>query len=97
MEEALNILQKIKIEEMEDNKNKSYRIQYDYINAYLDFCFGYPEFKIAKSLCSKYKDFPLEHWNEKFNEIEYQLFVYENKKRKFQWIIYPLIQMIKKN
>jgi hypothetical protein len=81
MEEALNILQKIKIEEMEDNKNKSYRIQYDYINAYLDFCFGYPEFKIAKSLCSKYKDFPLEHWNEKFNEIEYQLFEYEKKEK----------------
>ena len=81
MEEALNILQKIKKEEVEDNKNKSYRIQYDYINAYLDFCFGYPEFKIAKSLCSKYKDFPLEHWNEKFNEIEYQLFEYEKKEK----------------
>jgi hypothetical protein len=81
MEEALNILQKIKKEEVEDNKNKSYRIQYDYINAYLDFCFGYPEFKIAKSLCSKYKDFPLEHWNEKFTEIEYQLFEYEKKEK----------------
>jgi len=81
MEEALNILQKIKKEEVEDNKNKSYKIQYDYINAYLDFCFGYPEFKIAKSLCSKYKDFPLEHWHEKFNEIESQLFEYEKKEK----------------
>ena len=81
MEEALNILSKIKKEEVEDNKNKSYRIQYDYINAYLDFCFGYPEFKFAKSLCSKYKDFPLEYWNEKFNEIESQLFEYEKKEK----------------
>ena len=81
MEEALNILQKIKIEEVEYNKNKSYRIQYDYINAYLDFCFGYPEFKIAKSLYNKYKDFPLKHWHEKFNEIESQIFEYEKKEK----------------
>ena len=81
MEEALNILNKINKEEIENNKNKSFKIQYDYINAYLDFCFGYPEFKIAKSLCDKYKDFPLEHWREKFEEIEAQLFEYEKKEK----------------
>ena len=81
MEEALNIFNKIKKEEIDDNKNKNYQIQYDYINAYLDFCFGYPEFKIAKSVCNKYKDFPLTHWREKFEEIEDELFVFENKEK----------------
>ena len=82
MEEALNIFFKIKKEEIdENNKNKNYKIQYDYINAYLDFCFGYPEFKIAKSTCNKYKDFPLKHWREKFEEIENELFIYEGKEK----------------
>ena len=80
MEDALNIFEKIKKEEI-DNKNKNYKIQYDYIYAYLDFCFGYPEFKIAKQLCNKYKDFPLIHWREKFEEIEDQLLEYEGKEK----------------
>ena len=79
MDDTLKFLQKIRKEEIESNKNKSYRIQYDYINAYLDFCFGYPDFKIAKSLCTKYKEFPLTHWREKFAEIQDQLFEYEKK------------------
>ena len=50
--EALDIFNRIKEEEIEDNiHNKRYKIQYDYIYAYLDFTFSYPEFKIAKSLC----------------------------------------------
>ena len=81
MDEALDIFEKIKKEEINDNKNKNYKIQYDYINAYLDFCFGYPEFKISKSICNKYKDFPLTHWREKFEEIEDQLLEYEGKEK----------------
>ena len=81
MEEALDIYKKIKNEEIDDNKDKSYKIQYDYINAYLDFCFGYPDFKLAKSICDKYKDFPLIHWREKFEEIEDELFEYEGKEK----------------
>ena len=79
MDEALNVFKKIKNEETNDNKN--YKIQYDYINAYLDFCFGYPDFKIAKSICNLYKDFPLIHWREKFEEIEDELFEYEKKEK----------------
>jgi hypothetical protein len=48
---------------------------------YLDFCFGYPEFKIAKSLCKKYKDFPLSHWREKFEDVEDQILEYEKKEK----------------
>ena len=84
MNEALNIFNKIKKEEIEDNNNnnKSFKIQYDYIYAYLDFTFGYPEFKIAKSLCNYYKDFPLLHWKEKFEEIDNELQQYENKENR---------------
>ena len=81
MEEAFDMYKKIKKEEINDNKNKSYIIQYDYITAYLDFCFGYPDFILAKSICNKYKDFPLVHWREKFEEIEDQLFEYEGKEK----------------
>ena len=81
MDEALEMYKKIKPEEVNDNNNKSYKIQYDYINAYLDFCFGYPDFTIAKSICDKYKDFPLTHWREKFEEIEDELFEYEGKEK----------------
>ena len=81
MEEAFEMFNKIKKEEIDENKHKSFKIQYDYINAYLDFCFGYPEFKIAKSICNKYKDFPLNHWREKFEEIEDALFIYEHKEK----------------
>ena len=81
MDEAFDVFKKIKKEEVDNNKYKNYKIQYDYLNAYLDFCFGYPEFTIAKSICDKYKDFPLNHWKEKFEEIEDQLFEYEGKEK----------------
>ena len=81
MDDAFEIFKKIKPEEIENNKYKNYKIQYDYIYAYLDFCFGYPEFTIAKSICNKYKDFPLTHWKEKFEEIEDQLLEYEGKEK----------------
>jgi len=80
MNEALDIFNRIKKEEIEENiYNKSYKIQYDYLYAYLDFTFGYPQFKIAKSVCNYYKDFPLLHWKQKFEEIEEELLEYENK------------------
>ena len=81
MEEAFDVFKKIKQEEVENYKYKNYKIQYDYLNAYLDFCFGYPEFKIAKAICDKYKDFPLNHWREKFEELEDQLLEYEGKEK----------------
>ena len=81
MNEAMNIFKKIKAEEVDDNKYKNYKIQYDYLYAYLDFCFGYPDFKIAKSICDKYKEFPLTFWKDKFEEIEDQLLEYEGKEK----------------
>ena len=83
MDEALEAFNLIKKEELqESNNNKSFKIQYDYIYAYLDFTFGYPEFKIAKSVCNYYKDFPFKYWREKFEEIEEELLEYENKENR---------------
>ena len=79
MDDAFEVFKKIKPEDVEKSDSKNYKIQYDYLYAYLDFCFGYPEFKIAKSICNKYKEFPLTHWKEKFEEIEDQLLEYEGK------------------
>ena len=81
IDDAFEVFKKIKSEEIENNKYKNYKIQYDYIYAYLDFCFGYPDFEIAKSICNKYKDFPLTFWKEKFEEIEDQLLEYEGKEK----------------
>ncbi len=58
IDEANNIF--LKIQKSEINKYSSLEIQYDYINAYLDFSVGYPKFSVSRSLCRKYKDFPLE-------------------------------------
>lgn len=59
--------------------SSNYEIQYDYMNAYLDISNGYPKFAIAKSICHKYKNFPLLYWRNKFEDIEDQLIEYEGK------------------
>jgi hypothetical protein len=57
IEDALKAFSRIDVTEFNDFY--SLQIQYDYIAAYLDFSTGYPEFKKAKEICRKYKDFPL--------------------------------------
>ncbi len=81
IDEANEVFKKIDLKEIEGDKNKSNKIQYDYINAYLDFYFGYPNFTIAKEISSKYKNFPLLYWREKFEEIEDELLEYEGKEK----------------
>lgn len=58
IEEASRIFKKINVYEL--SKYLSWEIQYDYISAYLDFSIGYPDFTFSRSICKKYKDFPLE-------------------------------------
>jgi hypothetical protein len=50
----------MKIDSVEISKFASLEIQFDYVNAYLDFSLGYPDFKVSRALCNKYKEFPLE-------------------------------------
>ena len=77
IEEATSVFSKVNPKEVTDTLN--YKIQYDYLSAYLDMSNGLPEFKIAKSVCTQYKNFPLLYWRERFEEIEDQLFEYEGK------------------
>ena len=77
IEDALKVFPRINTTEF--NQNSSLLMQYDYIAAYLDFSIGYPDFKIAKEICEKYKNFPLTHWCEMFEEIEDQIIEYEGK------------------
>ena len=79
IDEAFKIFKRIDTKEVIGDENKSEKIQYDYINAYLDFCLGYPKFEIASEICTKYKNFPLLSWREKFEEIENQLFEFNGK------------------
>ena len=53
------------------------RIQRDYIEAYIDFIIGFPEFKRAKAICEEYLDYPVLGWRNLFVEIANQLSEYE--------------------
>ena len=57
IEEAHIVFSRINI--IEFNEIYSLQIQYDYIAAYIDFYLGFPEFKVAKEMYKKNKDFPL--------------------------------------
>jgi hypothetical protein len=74
IEEAVNIFKKVDFKQLV--VYEEFLIQYDYIAAYLDISTGYPDFKIAKETCTRYKNFPLLHWREFFEEIEDQLIQY---------------------
>jgi hypothetical protein len=78
IEEAIKVFQNVRMEQNE-KEHFSIQLQYDYIAAYLDFSVGYPDFKIAKALCKKYKEFPLIFWRELFEEIEDQMIEFEGK------------------
>lgn len=58
IDEAVRVFKKINCFEI--SKFSSLEIQYDYVNAYLDFSMGYPDFAVSRALCKKYKEFPLE-------------------------------------
>ncbi len=55
------------------------QIQYDYLKAYLDFYIGGPDFKTARELSSKYMDYPVVHWREKFQEVGTLLAEYDGE------------------
>ena len=54
-------------------------IQKDYIEAYLDFMTGYPDFSRSKEICQKYLSYPVLTWRNLFVEIANQLAEYENE------------------
>jgi len=54
-------------------KSGKLKLQYDYMNAYLDFYNGYPKFTIARKVVEEHKDCPIFSWNLRFCDIEQQL------------------------
>ena len=64
------------------DKTKIYdvQIQYDYIKAYLDLSFGFPNFNHAREIIKKYDGkFPIKNWNDMFNEIKDKLNEFDGK------------------
>jgi hypothetical protein len=60
------------------NHNESMTIQFDYLGAYLDFFTGQESnFKVARSVASKYKDYPVLYWKGLFQEVHEQLEEYD--------------------
>ena len=53
-------------------------IQKDYLEAYLDFATGYPEFARSRELCQKYLSYPVLTWRNLFVEIANQLAEHDN-------------------
>ena len=59
--------------------NPTTLIQKDYIEAYLDFMTGYPDFTRSKEICENYLSYPVLTWRNLFVEIANQLAEYENE------------------
>ena len=65
---------------IDKTKISDIQIQYDYITAYLDLSFGYPNFTKAREIIKKYDgNFPIKNWNDMFNEIKDKLNEFDGK------------------
>ena len=53
------------------------KIQCDYIEAYIDFMTGFPDFTKATKICQEYLDYPILGWRNLFVEIANQLSEYQ--------------------
>jgi len=54
-----------------DRKQTAMQMQYDYIQAYLDFYT--PEHKVARSIAKKYADYPVDRWRNVFADVMSQI------------------------
>lgn len=61
----------------EDRKALQTSIQFDYIEAYIDFMTGFPTFARARAVCEEYLDYPVLGWRNLFVEIANQLSEYQ--------------------
>ena len=65
---------------IDKTKISDIQIQYDYITAYLDLSFSYPNFDKARKIIKKYDgNFPIKNWNDMFNEIKDKLNEFDGK------------------
>ena len=68
IDEAIKLFQNIDRDAIKEEGNEC-RLQYDYFAAYLDFYTGYPDFRVARSICEDYLDYPVLAWRKLFIEI----------------------------
>ncbi|CAD8097055.1 unnamed protein product [Paramecium primaurelia] len=72
--EAVQVYQQISEEEQ-----KEYQLQFDYLSAYLDFYTGYPNFQKGRDICKKYLSYPVIHWRNMFYEMINLLIEYDGE------------------
>ena len=77
IKEAKEIFNKINYNNIIGNNLSSLELQYDYLAAYLDFSDKSSDFKKAREICKKYKNFIINYWSNMFQEIEDQLNEYD--------------------
>jgi hypothetical protein len=76
-EDAINVFSKVDVKSF-DNLH-SYKLQYDYISAYIEFTKENFEIEKVKKICEVNKDVPLTFWKNMFEEISDQVMEYEGK------------------
>ena len=77
IKEATQVFNKINYDNIKGNNLFSLSLQYDYMQAYLDFSDKNSNFQKAREICKKYKNFVIKSWANMFKEIEDQLNEYD--------------------
>ena len=77
IKEANQVFNRINYDNIKGNNLCSLNLQYDYMQAYLDFCDKNSNFQKAREICKKYKNFVIKSWANMFQEIEDQLNEYD--------------------
>jgi len=87
IKEASQVFNKINYDNIKGNNVFSLSLQYDYMQAYLDFSDKNSNFQKAREICKKYKNFVIKSWANMFQEIEDQLNEYDGNINYEQLII----------
>lgn len=64
IDEAFNLLSSI-----EEKDKEEHRLQFDYIECFIDMYKGYPTFSRARKIAEKYVGYEVKSWQEMFKEI----------------------------
>jgi hypothetical protein len=62
----------------EDDKDE-HRLQFDYIECFIDMYKGYPSFTKARKIVGKYLKYPVQSWQKLFKSIDSTLKEYDSE------------------
>ena len=62
-----------------DDITFNFKLQYDYMTAYLDFFKGFPHFEKARNIVQIYEQYPVISWRLMFQDMREQLMEYDGK------------------